>query len=189
MKTFTRTLAALFAVSLAALALSACKKVQPTELTENSSTATVVKGSIVYKKTTASGTTETSYSVPTTIENLTVTVTTKIKTGNIIEDEKGNKIEETIASVQHVPYVDKVYEAFIPVAAGEKYDVEVRCEFETTGYQLIGGVPVSGTVKYKGVEAVKVAYGQTFVCNITTEIDGFVQGNAKGAGNNSQPEP
>ena len=61
MKTFTKTLATLFAVSLAALALSSCKKVQPTELTVNSTTATVIKGSVVYPKTTTSGGSESKY--------------------------------------------------------------------------------------------------------------------------------
>lgn len=187
MKTFTRTLAALFAVSLALLALSACKKVQPTELTEATTTATVVKGTIAYLKTKTDGTDETTYSTP-TAENIVVTVTTHIKTGNFIEDEKGNKVEETIASVQKVPFVDKMFEANVPVAPGETYDVEVRCEFESKGYQKIGKgtTAVSGTIKYKAVEKKKVAYGQIFVSNLTAEFDGFEQSSGDGTGADSK---
>lgn len=183
MKTFTKTLAALVAVSLAALALSSCKKVQPTELTEASTNATVIKGSVVYLKTTSSGGNATDYT--TIADDAFVTITTQIKTGNFTENAKGEKVEETIASVQKVAIVDKVFQANLPVAAGEKYDVEVRCEFETSGFQTINTVATSGVCKYKGVENVKVAYGQTFVCNVTASIDGFEATSPKGAGTNS----
>lgn len=187
MKTFTKTLATLFAVSLAALALSSCKKVQPTELTVNSTTATVIKGSVVYLKTTTSGGSESKYS---DLVEGNVKVVTKIKTGNIVEDVKGNKIEETISSVQIVPIVDKVYEANLPIAAGEKYEVDVLCEFETSGYQKIveSGSAKSGVVKYKAEKKFNVQYGQIFVANLTAKIDGFEATSGDGAGEDSKGE-
>lgn len=183
MKTFTKTLAALVAVSLAALALSSCKKIQPTELTEASTNATVIKGSVVYLKTTAQGENATDYT--TIADDAFVTITTQIKTGNFTENAKGEKVEETVASVQKVAIVDKVFQANLPVAAGEKYDVEVRCEFETSGFQKIGTAVASGICKYKGVQNVKVAYGQVFVCNVTAALDGFEATSTKGKGSNS----
>lgn len=187
MKTFTKTLAALFTVAFAALALSACKKVQPTELTVNSTTATVIKGSVVYLKTTASGTSATDYSA---LVEGNVKVVTKIKTGNIVEDVKGNKIEETISSVQIVPIVDKVYEANLPIAAGEQYEVDVLCEFETSGHQKIGtsSSATSGVVKYKAEKKFNVQYGQILVVNLTAAIDGFEATSTNGAGASSAGE-
>ncbi len=187
MKTFTKTLATLFAVSLAALALSSCKKVQPTELTVNSTTATVIKGSVVYLKTNSSGGSDTKYS---DLVEGNVKVVTKIKTGNIVEDVKGNKIEETISSVQIVPIVDKVYEANLPIAAGEQYEVDVLCEFETSGSQKIGTSSSAkpGVVKYKAEKRFNVQYGQIFVANLTAAIDGFEATSSDGAGNNSAGE-
>lgn len=200
MKTFTKTLAALVAVSLAALALSSCKKVQPTELTEASTNATVIKGSVQYFKTTTTGGFETNYSA--VADDAVVTITTKIKTGNIIVDKDGNKIDETIASVQSAPIVDRVFQANLPVAPGEKYDVEVRCEFEVSGYQKsfnyqeVEGKTVKmptdetlkGTCKYKGMKEIKVAYGQTFVCNIIADFDGFEDTAQKGQVDSSTAE-
>lgn len=186
MKTFTKTLAALFIVAFAALALSACKKVQPTELTVNSTTATVIKGSVVYFKTNSSGGTDTKYS---DLVEGNVKVVTKIKTGNIVEDVKGNKIEETISSVQIVPIVDKVYEANLPIAAGEQYEVDVLCEFETSGHQKINESGVkSGVVKYKAEKKFNVQYGQIFVANLTAKIDGFEATSGDGAGDDSKGE-
>lgn len=184
MKTFTKTLATLFAVSLAALALSSCKKVQPTELTVASTTATVIKGTAAYQP---AGTT--SYK---TVEDGTlVTITTKIKTGNFIEVLDGKetkKIEETIASVQQVTVMDKMYEANLPIAPGETYEVEVRCEFEASGNMKIkeSGNAVSGIVKYKGEKKFDVAYGQVFVANINATANGFeAQSTSDGVGADS----
>ena len=187
MKTFTKTLAALFIVAFAVLALSACKKVQPTELTVNSTTATVIKGSVVYLKTNSSGVSDTKYS---DLVEGNVKVVTKIKTGNIVEDVKGNKIEETISSVQIVPIVDKVYEANLPIAAGEQYEVDVLCEFETSGHQKIGtsSSAKSGVVKYKAEKKFNVQYGQIFVANLTAVIDGFEATSGDGAGDDSKGE-
>lgn len=185
MKTFTKTLATLFAVSLAALALSSCKKVQPTELTVNSTTATVIKGSVVYHKTNSSGGEESKYS---DLVEGNVKVVTKIKTGNIVEDVKGNKIEETISSVQIVPIVDKVYEANLPIAAGEKYEVDVLCEFETSGNYTIKETAKPGVVKYKAEKRFNVQYGQIFIANLTAAIDGFEATSGDGAGNDSEGE-
>ena len=195
MKTFTKTLAALLAVSLAALAFSSCKKVQPTELTADSNKATVIKGSVVYNEydDDTDGKASTSF---TTLTEGNVTITTKIKTGEFTENEKGEKIEETIASVQTVPIVEQKFQATLPVAPGETYTVLVRCEFEKLGYMKIGtNVPTKkALIKYKGEAEVKVAYGQIFVKNLTAEANGYEATSKDGAGQSSdyekpKPEP
>lgn len=196
MKTFTKTLAALLAVSLAALAFSSCKKVQPTELTADSNKATVIKGSVVYNEydDAIDGKSSTTFKI---LTEGNVTITTKIKTGEFTENEKGEKIEETIASVQTVPIVEQKFQATLPVAPGETYTVLVRCEFEKLGYMKIGGknVPTKkALIKYKGEAEVKVAYGQIFVENLTAAADGYEATSEDGAGQSSgyeepKPEP
>lgn len=183
MKTFTKTLATLFAVSLAALALSSCKKVQPTELTVASTTATVIKGTVAYLPNKTTGDPGTEYKAVTQ-DGVFVTVTTKIKTGNFIEVPDGKetkKIEETIASVQQVPVVDKMYEANLPIAPGKTYEVEVRCEFEANGDGLITKA-AKGVVKYKAEKRFDVAYGQIFVANLDAKPNGFEAQSTNGVG-------
>lgn len=161
MKTFTKTLTTLFAVSLAALALSSCKKVQSPQ------TATVIMGEVAYSPTGSSF----SRTIVETGVFVTIT-TTKIETSSYYVPPYGEKVTkkmgETIVSVQQVPVVDAQYKTNLPIAPGETYEVEVRCEFMAP--RKIKGIKyVKEMVKYKAEKKFDVVYGQIFRADLVAQ--------------------